>query len=449
MDSRQFKHLESIPLDEENLVLGSTPSVNIKSKACIHLGFTTLNSITRYNNIANINREKLNSSDLTGFETLVNLLEQFLITSLNLSTISNLENTQITEHHRRRNITTSNLKILPNENYCENLLYSKFKPWSGIYGSLAYFNVLREDFEEYETPSEIIYYSSKEAIEYSRNESLKQLAVTQDNNYRLLAGVYTDLYKILDEDSELSDNSLYSFCSTIITRVPLLSLIYRDLQFHSQWLPKVYNWYVTQSEERPLEKIDEPKTNYERAHNDLIDISRIILSNALDKDSFKNLGSKFIRQTIDSNLFDLFDEVNLVRKRSSYIKIDKVSYEPEEELINEFFEVINFNTTPYKYREGSYLILSSITPPGGYAFLLNLLGCNLLNRAYILAYKEISNPNAITDTIVYNRILKLVGLAGICFSKTNINHIVKNGSNLLSVFKLNLTNIQINNLLDI
>ena len=446
MDPRQFKHLESIPLDEENLVLGDNPEVNIKSKACIHLGFVSLNSIGRYVKISEINKKRLSEGSISKFDFLTNLLEQFLITSLNLSTISNLDNTEITEHYRRRNISVSNIKILPDVNYCQNLLYSKFRPWSSIYGSLGYYNVLAEEFEEYYTPSEIIYYSSKEAIQYSRKVALEQLAVTQNNNYRSLAELYTGLYKVLDEDSENSDEVLYSFSSDVITKVPMLALIYRDLNFYSDWLYKVYNWYINKTTTPEL--VEDPKTNKERATNTLLKIIEVMLSNALDGDSFTNLGSKFIRQNIDSNLFDIFDELNFIRRSSTYIKIDQVSYNAEEELINEFFEVISINTQAYKYREGSHLLLSSVIPPGGYAMLLNLIGCNLLNRAYILSHKELTNPNTITSSLVYNRILKLIGLAAICFTKTNISHIVSNGSNLLSTFKLNLTNIQINNLLD-
>ena len=445
MDSREFKHLEGIPLDEDNLVLGEDPEVNIKSKACINLGFITLNSITRFNELNKINRKNLATSP-NSFEFLTKILEQFLITSINLTTISDLQNTQITEHYRRRLITVSNSKILPDLNYCQNLMYSKFKPWSSTYGALGYYNILAEDFEEYYTPSEIIYYSSKEALDFSRQTALEQLAITKDNNYRLLASVYTDIYKILDEDSETSDDKLYSFSSTIITRLPLLALIYRDLEFYSKWLPKVYDWYLNN---RSFVKIENPSFNEERASNTLIDIIEIILNNVLDKDSFTNLGSKFIRQTIDGNLFDVFDELSFVRRSSSYIKIDKVNYTIEEELINEFFEVININTGTYQYRDGSYLILSSFIPPGGYTMLLNLIGCNLLNRAYILAYREINSGANIADTLIYRRILRLVGLAGICFTKTNVTHLVNNGLNLMSAFELNITNIQINNLLDI
>ena len=449
MDYKEFKHLESIPLDEDNLVMGENPETNIKSKSCLNLGFVTLNSLNRYRNLIEVNKEALVNADLTTFPSLVKLLEQFLVTSSNVSVIADLENTQITEHYRRRNITVSNLKILPDINYCQNLMYSKFKPWSSIYGSLAYYNILSEDFEEYYTPSEVIYYSAKEAIDYSRKECIKSLATTRDNNYRLLAAQYVDLYKTLDEDSESADDRLYSFSNTVITRTPLLALVYRDLEFYSKWIPKVFTWLESARVNGKFIKIENPSFNRERAQNTLVDIVNILLDNVLDQDNFSNLGSKFIRQTIDANLFNILDEIVRIRRISTYIKIDQVEYTLEEELVNEFFEVIDVNISYSKHREGSYLILNSLMPPGGYAMLLNLLGCVLLNRAYILAYREINNSNSIVNTSVYPRILRLIGLASICFTKTNLSHVISNGLNLMSTFKLNITNIEINNLLDI
>lgn len=449
MDKSEFKHLESIPLDEKNLLLGDSPSSNIKSKACLHLGFVALNSLVRHSALQNINKSRITSSSATNFELITSTLEQFLITSLNLSTISNLQNNKITEHYKRRCITISNLKILPDENYCENLLFSKFKPWGGVYGSLGYYNVLAEDFEEYYTPSELVYYSSKEALSLYRQNALNQLSISSDNNYRLMASVYTDLYKTLDEDTEEADNKLYSFSSTVITRVPQLALVYRELDFYSKWLPKVYLWYQNKALPNNLKKIEEPRLNKERALNTLLDIAEVLIDNLLDETSFINLASKLIRQTIGNNIFDIFDSINYIRQSTAYLKLDSTTYDEEELLLNELLDVLTTKNFNYNYRDASYLILSSLAPPSGYAMLLNLIGCNLLNRAYILAYKELELGMSIANSVNYNRIIRLIGLSSICFTKTNIKHIVNNGLNLMSVFKLNITNIQINNLLDI
>ena len=149
-------------------------------------------------------------------------------------------------------------------------------------------------------------------------------------------------------------------------------------------------------------------------------------------------------------MFDFLDEIILIRKQSTYLEIDtEVELSEEEMLVDEFHKTISILDTASSYRESSNLILHSFSPPGGYSLLQLTLACNLINRAYILTFKERNNNTLIQNTDLYRRVIRLLGFASILLIKTNKKHIQSIGINLLKSFNINLTNIQPNNLLDL
>lgn len=451
MAESTFRHLEILPLDEDNLILGTNPQANIKSKSCINLGFLAANSIGRLRNLTRLNSNDAKAvAEENSFLYISYILETLLNNILIINTISNLQNTEVTEHYRRRSINISSAKILPSFKYCQDLLYSNFKIWGGLYGTLQYYMNLREEYQEYYTPSQLVYFSSLHLAEYSSQVAYQEYLNNNSQDYKLTSNIFADLTNIINDPSEDGDKNIYGFAKRLLVQIPSLSTIYRDLRFYEEWLPKVYEWYINRVvTEQSIRLYENPVTNQERAFNTLIRVGQLILEKGLDKESFTNISSEFIRQTINPLFYDLLDEITIARKQSTYVEIDLVSQSIDEDLVKEFHDTIPILTNSNNYRTVSNIILSSFAPPGGYALIQVMLAATLLNRAYILVYERRNNQTRPQETIVYRRIIKLIGLAGILLIRTNKKHIQALGINILKIFNISLTNIQPNNFLDI
>ena len=451
MAARDFKHLEILPIDEDNLTIGSNTTSNIKSKACINLGFVAVNSIDRFRNILKVNSNSLSTIDeINSFYSISYILESFLGMVLNANSISSPDHAQISQHYQKRLITISNARLLPSFKYCQDLLYSNFKIWSGTYGTLSYYMAIKEEYEEYYTPSELIYYSSLKLIDLSKVNADRAFIETGLGDYKLLSQQFEKLVNTILNNSVESDIFIYGFSKSLITGIPLLNNIVTQLKFYQNWIPKVYDWYLKRLvQNKSVEIIENPQTNEERAQNTLNKVGRLLLSQGVDEDIFKNSYPKFVRQSIDPLVYKLVEELTIIRKSSTYIKYDRVFLSDTEKLAIEFYDSISILTVETNYQQAGRLILDSLCPPGGYTLFQIMLASILLNRAYILAYSEINNTIPVQQTAQYRRIIKLIGLAGILLIKTARPHVQSIGINLLKIFNLNLSNIQPNNLLDI
>ena len=444
MATSNFKHLEYLPLDEENLILGSNPESNIKSKSCINLGFIAVNSLSRLKNIIDINRNS--TINFESFLDFTYVIESALATLLSLNSISNPQNTEVTEHYKKYQVTVASGKILPSFSYCQNLIYSGFKTWGGLYGTVQYYMNLREAYEEYLSVSEVAYLSSLEVFKYSQSVSYSNYLNTNNRNYLVASNLLTDLITAIEDDSTQSDRNIYNFSKFMVTAIPIVNEIHRELKFYSDWLPEVLE-YMTGK----LNIFNQPKNNREAALNTLTRVVQELRGLGISVDNLKNIDSSFIRQTLSYNIFDMCQKITDVRRSSTFIEVkDGTAGLTEEELLcNRFHQVISINRAPLDYITAGNIILTSYAPPGGYSLALLSLAVILLNRAYIISYANVSRGVQLENSPEYRRSIKLIGYSGILLIKSGLPHLQAYGVSLLKTFRLNITNIDPNNLLDV
>lgn len=441
----EFKHLEYLPLDEENLIVNDDPESNLKAKACLNLGFIAANSIDRFSNIGNINKNSFSNS-----ATYLNLsynLENLLMTVLNLNTISNITNTSITSHYQKRQTNISSNKILPNFSYCQNLTFTRFKTWGGFYGTLPYYINLLEEYNEYMTPSEITYYSTKSLFQYSTQVAYNKYLNNNDINYNFLADFYNQAGSLLDLEDEEADKKIYDISKNIILISPVIKDIFSEFNFYAEWIPKILEWKKGVNKE--LNIITNPSTNKERAVNTLLKCINIIYETGYEVELLKVLSSKFIKQTIDNSLINIINLLSIERSQCTYINLNEQNKSIEEELVIEFLTKVSRYRNSFDINTANNIIQECFCPPGGYSLLLLTLAANLINRAYIITTNNIKIREEIGVSDTYKRIIKLLGLASILLLKTDLPHIQITGSNILQTFELYLSDIDPNNLMDV
>lgn len=444
MATSNFKHLEFLPLDEDNLVIGGNPESNIKSKSCINLGFIAVNSLSRLKNIITINQNSAGAYD--NFLDFTYAIESSLATLLSMNAISNPQNTEITEHYKKYQISIATGKILPSFSYCQNLVYSGFKTWGGLYGTIQYYMNLREAYEEYLSVSEVAYLATLELFKYSQNVTYSSYLNTKDRNYLVASNLLTDLITTIEDDSTISDRNIYNFSKFMVTAIPIVSEIYRELNFYSEWLEEVLMYMSSK-----LKIFNQPKNNREAALNTLTRVVQEVRGLGISVDSLNTIGSKFIRQTLPYNIFDMCQKLIDVRKSSTFIEVEEglPGVTEEELLCNRFHQVISINRAPLDYINAGNVILTSYAPPGGYSLTLLGLAIILINRAYIVSYANVGRNIELANSPEYRRSVKLIGYAGILLIKTGLPHLQAYGVSLLRTFRLNITNIDPTNLLDV
>lgn len=443
-----FKHLELLPLDEENLIVNDNPESNLKSKACLNLGFVGLNTISRFINILKIN--KLSAPNNNTFLDLTYILEGVLINTLTINSISNPSNTELTAHYKKRHLNINSNKILPSFSYCQNLTFTGFKPWGGFYGTLNYYNNLLEDYEEYQTPSQIINLATQQLFKYSASVSYNAFLNKGDINYQLLSNFYTEAQNLLNNDSIESDKNIYNLSINILLTCPLIKEIYNELTFYQQWLPKIYEWYTKLNRKNIiLQIVDNPATNEERANNTLLRIINILNEEGFITSDNLSMSATFIGQAHTPNLSRVINKISLERVNVTYVKLDNNVKTQGELFVIEFIDNISKFRQEYDFNKACNIIQETFAPPGGYALFLVTLASTLLNRAYILSYQNINNNSELLVDNTYKRIVKLIGYACILLIKSNLPHAELISINILKSFKIFLTEIDPNNFLDI
>ena len=445
MVQSNFKHIEFLPLDENNLIINDNAENNLRSKSCLNLGF---NAVTVLERFENINRVNINSVEtITSFLDLSYTLETVLTTLLSINTFSNPANTEVTEHYRKRSLTISSAKILPSFGYCQNLTFSRFKTWGGLYGTLSYYIHLLEDYEEYYTPSEIVYYAAKSLFQYSGEVSYNAyLNKKSVPSYLTISEFYRQASALIDNSDVSADRAIYNLSKNIIIAIPIIRDIFTDLEFYNNWIPKVLTWFNQQDNRTAL---NNPTTNQERASNTLLNVAYKTYENGLGIKTLSYLPSKFIRQNLSQNVYDLVSSLATVRTNSTYVEINGANLTEEELLVQEFHNNISNVRTNYNYYDANNLILETYTPPAGYTLFLTTLSTILINRAYIIAYRQILLNKDLFSSEEYKRILKLIGYGSILLIKSGLPHIQAIGINLLKTFRIFLANIDPNNLLDV
>jgi len=443
----EFKHLEYIPLDEDNLVVNEDPESNLRSKSCINLGFVGLNTIGRLRNISSINSAQQQGSST--FLDLTYSLESVLINLLTLESISNPQHTDVTEHYTRRQTAISANKILPSFGYCQNLTFTGFKPWAGFYSSLSYYINLLEDYEEYYTPSEVVYYASKSLLNYSKGVAYNAYINQATVDFLLLSEFYDAASALIDDDTFVADKKIYDLSKNIILSSPLIREVYSELKFYTEWIVKVLDWIRNIEQQSIDTEIKEnASTNSERAKNTLLKVVNALYENGFNRTFEKNIAAKYIKQTIPSNMYGLLQELSRIRVQSNYVPEENPTTLAEE-LVIELYENTSQFRNIYDYNKSSNIILEGFAPPAGYALFLIMVAATCVNRAYILAYKNIRSTENIFLTDTYTRIIKLLGYAGILLIKSSLPHVQLLGVNILRTYRIYLTDIDPNNLLDL
>ena len=443
----EFRHLEFLPLDEENLIINDDPESNLRSKSCINLGFIGLNTLSRLRNISSIN--SINQQGDSSFLSLTYSLESVLISLLTAEAISNPQHTDITQHYRQRQTSISSSKILPSFGYCQNLTFTRFKTWAGMYGTLAYYINLLEDYEEYYTPSEIVYYSSKSLFNYSKGVVYNAYINQANSNFLLLNNFYEAALSLIDEEDFEADRKIYDLSKNIILSTPLVKEIHAELRFYSNWISRVLSWVRNLEAQNIDTEIQEVvSTNPDRAKNTLLRIVQAVYENGFSQTFDENIAAKYIKQSISSNTYELLESLSNIRVESTYIPEVNPTTEAEILVIELYNNVSQFRNN-YDYNRSSNIILEGFTPPGGYSLFLITLAAQLVNRAYILAYRNIRSTENVFLNDSYTRIIRLLGYAGILLIKTSLPHIQLLGINILRTYRIYLTDIDPNNLLDL
>lgn len=443
----EFKHLEFLPLDEENLVINEDPESNLRSKSCLNLGFVGLNTLSRFKNISKINARTQQGT--SSFLDLSYSLESVLMSVLSIETITNPQHTDITEHYRRRQLSISSNKILPSFGYCQNLTFTGFKPWAGLYGTLGYYINLLEDYEEYYTPSELIYYSSKSLLSYSKGVAYNSYVGQANIDFLLLSEFYQQAIEEIEREEFLADKKIYDLSKNIILASPLVKEVHAELRFYTDWLQRVLEWFNDlQRQNKDITIKEVVNSNEEIAKNLLLKVVYSLFENGFNESFKENIAAKFIKQTIPTNLYTLLSSLGQIRKTSTYV-IEERATSNTENLVKEFHASITQFRNTYDYNKASNIILESFAPPGGYALFQVLIAAQLLNRAYILSYRNIKRSDNIFLSDEYLRITKLIGYAGILLIKTSVPHIQLLGVNILKTYRIYLTDIDPNNLLDL
>lgn len=441
-----FKHLEILPLDETNLIVNDNPESNLQSKACINLAFNALNSTNRLININNIN--SASSNNTISFLNLSYNLESLLTTLLTVNTISNIDNTQLSSHYLKRQSNINANKILPSFSYCQNLTFTRFKNWAGLYGTLSYYINLLEQYDEYLTPSQIVHEASKSLFQYCK-QVIFNSQILNNLSRDLLLTYYDQAINLLDNDSIEADKQIYNLSINIILSHPLIRQTYNELNFYKVWLKKVFEWkQKLTSNNSVLTIIDNPSSNTDRANNTLINCINIFNQSGFDINTLNSINKKFIFQEHSNNLQELISSLAEERRNSTFIKIDGNNNTLAEELTIEFLDNISKFRQNLDFNNASNIIQETFCPPAGYCLILVTAASNLINRAYILSYNNINNNEDLETSEVYKRIQRLLGLASILLIKTGNPTIQILGQNTLKTFKLYITDIDIINLLD-
>jgi len=443
-----FKHLEYLPLDEDNLIINDNPTSNLKSKSCLNLGFVALNALTRSLNITTINKNSFNTG--TTFLDLSYILENLLITTLNINCISNPSNTQLTNHYRNYSSKINNNKILPSFSYCQNLTFTNFKTWAGFYGTLSYYINLLEEYKEYLTPSEVIHEAYTSLFEYSKNVAYNAFLNKNTNDYKLISEFYREGLELGKKEEKETDKAIYNLSINIILASPFVKEIFNELKFYEKWLFEVLEWKAEEERNKNKELfiIDNPSTNEQRAINTLLKVAKSIYELGFGAGGFSNLAASFIRQEYSSNLDSLMNVLAIERTESTYVDLEFEVKTPTEILVVKFLDNVSKFRTSYDFKKASNIILETFCLPGGYALLLVSLSNMLFNRAYILCYRNINNNSDLLSSDVYKRIRYLLGLGCILLIKSGLPHAQIIASNTLKTFKIYLTDINPNNLTD-
>ena len=190
----EFKNLN---LDQ--LPISPIEDVNsIQYKNELNLSFNSiqvLNNINDYLTTLNITIQQKENT-VKGLNL---VLESYLYILLTTTTISNLDNSQLSSFYSRKKLIDSNYFEAINYKYIENLNYTNYKVWGSNFGSLGYYLYLIQNNLHFAHPSKLIRLSIEELI--------KRLELPNINN---------KILNIIKSDKLVDDYNLYQMSSSLI-----------------------------------------------------------------------------------------------------------------------------------------------------------------------------------------------------------------------------------------
>lgn len=439
MASAKFLYLDSTPIDEALLVPNKELGQAIDYRRQLNLA---INCVQAENTLAN--QYKLlrgvleNNSELTVMD-LNKVLESFLNLLIPISTITTLDQSALTSHYQRRKLVVPGHFLAPDSNYLEEILLTSVRTWGTAYGSLGY-NLHQDQVREhYLHPSQIIDLAVAGAFKRMHSSEL--------------LGQFADRFlSLVDMDDAGADLQIYK-TQTDFLEIPAIREIAIQLEFYSQWLPQVLDWYLKPHRDgKPLRVEPQGSTPQDEAIRVLISIATTCLNLGLDDTSFENLLYLFVHQSIPPVFFTLTDELLLLRKKNTFNPLSS-TFTEEEKLLTPFVNAITLNSKMGALRGVSYQLLSDLCAPGGYNLLLVSVAATLLNRAYILTHPT---NTSLKDVTIFplktglqpvlellGRTFRLIYLAGYSLLKSDLPHLQTVGSNLVEFSSLESSSIDL------
>ena len=383
-------------------------------KSQLNLAFNTsqsLNNIAEYTTALN---NKLQQEPNT-VKTLNYTLESYLYLLLSTSTISNLDNTQLSSYFSKKKLVDPDYYQFIESDYLNTLEFTNYKVWGTNFGSLGYY-----------------LYTSKANLHFSHPSNLVRLSVEELVKELRLPDYSTKILQTIRSKSIKDDYALYLASTSFIKELDLLAVI-TQLDFYSTWVPEILTWYSGLLETDIVNpyKLD---TSVYNAFNLLVEMSQALVKLGLYADSFTNLTYKFLHQDLSSITLEGIQSVNLLRRQKEFEVTTDLT--EEERLISKLFLSIKSNNLVDLISQESYKLLS-LNLPGGLNLWLTAIAAELVNRAYILTYGSTYKDNFIypvdsNEELVnlLDRVYKLLFYAGYCLKKTNLNHLQLIGFNL-------------------
>lgn len=425
MASREFIYLDTAPINEALLTPDKKLTEALDYRRQLNLA---INCYQAESALANhqANLPSLFQGQNVTVSGLNLALESYLTVLIPLTTIASLDLSQLSPHYQRRKILVPDHFMSPDRNYLEQMLFTSSRTWGTSYGSLGYFLHLGKVTSHYLHPSQIVYQTSLELI--------KQL-----KGREFLNDFPNQFEALLSQEDAVSDLQLYQLPVQLLSQIPAVRELIKQLDFYEQWLPQVIAWYLLPLRTNQTRRVPEQGTREAAAVETLEQIAQLCLKNGLDETSFNQLSYQFIHQSIPPVLFGLLDDLMLLRKKA----IGQEEGTEAEKLLEPFIQAISLNNPVGLLKATSQSILEDLCPPGGYNLLLLCTAANLLNRAFILTHPTrtiyanyIIAPlkNGFPELMQYlGRIYRLIYLAGYCLKKSNLDHLQLTGVNLITL----------------
>jgi hypothetical protein len=428
MGSEQF-YLDSVPLEEELLsVKSSDLERRLDYRKQLNFGMVINNAENQSAELINTTRRNLDST--ITFTQYNQLIESYLYTLMQTSFLGEIDQSSLSSHYSRKKKLFNTKRIIPSSQYLEELLYGNQLVWGGKYGSIAYYNYITEDKNNYQNPSQILYRSISEII--------NQTSIINNDSTKVLS--YLERFKnLILEDSIAADTELYDLSFDFIRVWDLTSSV-ELTEFLPQWLIGLIDDY----KQGRLNQASE--NNQINALNSLREIVNLTFRLGLDDANLDtNLTYSFLHQSISPIYFSLVEDIYSIRKRTLFRTSDnRFSY--VEEKLKELTDFLKLDNSDGIIREKSYKILTNLFPIGGLNELLLSLSLSLLLRVYIITH--VTN-NVYRDLEVYpfkaslpggtelkGRCNKLVYMSGYLLKKCNLNYLNNIGNNLIALSNL-------------